>query len=48
MPYDESADGVAKVIYDSKNGKTTKTSDVLELLAKLTTHFPNRGEQIVR
>ena len=44
IPDDQSADGVAKVIYDSKDGKTTKTFDALDWLAQLTTHIPNRGE----
>ncbi len=38
IPDDESADGVAKVIYDSKDGKTTKTFDALDWPAQLTTH----------
>lgn len=48
IPCDESTDGVAKVFYDSKDGKTTKTFDALDWLAQLTTHIPNRGEQMVR
>lgn len=45
---DDSADGVAKVFYESKDGKATKTFDALDWLAQLTTHIPNRGEQMVR
>jgi hypothetical protein len=41
---DESANGVAKVIYESKGGKTSKTFDALDWLAQLTAHIPNRGE----
>ena len=49
---DASADGVAKVIYDSKNGKISKTFDApvsstgqaLDWLAQLVTHIPNKGE----
>ena len=48
IPYDESADGVAKVIYDSKDGKTSQTFDALDWIAQLTTHIPNSGEQMVR
>jgi len=48
IPDDESADGTAKVIYDSKDGKTTKTFDALDWLAQLVTHIPNKGEQMVR
>ena len=51
-----SSDGTAKVIYESKacprhrsgNGNTKETFDALEWLALLTTHIPNRGEQMVR
>ena len=35
IPGDESANGVAKVIYDSKNGKTSKTFDTLDWPALL-------------
>ncbi len=41
---DESADGTAKVIYESKDAKTSKTFDALDWLAQLVTHIPNRGE----
>ena len=44
----ESANGVAKVIYESKDGKTSKTFDALDWLAQLIAHIPNRGEQMVR
>jgi hypothetical protein len=44
---DESASGVAKVIYESKDGKTTNRFDALDWLAQLTSHIPNRGEQPV-
>ncbi len=45
---DESADGVAKVIYESKDANTSKTFDALDWLAQLVTHIPNKGEQMVR
>jgi hypothetical protein len=48
IPGDESANGVAKVIYESKDGKTSKTFNALDWLAQLTVHIPNRGEQMVR
>jgi hypothetical protein len=35
-------------VYQSKNGKTTKTFDALEWLAAMCSHVPNRGEQMVR
>ena len=40
----DSSDGVAKVIYQSKDAKTTKTFDALDWLAQLVTHIPNKGE----
>ena len=44
----DSSDGVAKVIYQSKDVKTSKTFDALDWLAQLVTHVPNKGEQMVR
>ena len=44
----DSSDGVGKVIYQSKNAKTTKTFDALDWLAQLVSHIPNKGEQMVR
>ena len=48
----DSSDGVGKVIYQSKDAKTTKTFDApvsstwqaLDWLAQLVTHIPNKGE----
>ncbi len=45
---DKSPDGIAKVIYQSKDGKTSKTFDALDWLAQLTTHIPGKNEQMVR
>jgi hypothetical protein len=45
---DESADGTAKVIYESKDAKTSKTFDALDWLAQLLTHIPKESEQMVR
>jgi hypothetical protein len=45
---DDSTDGVAKVLYESKDGKATKTFDALDWLAQLVTHIPTKGEQMVR
>jgi hypothetical protein len=39
---------VSKVIYQSKDGTSTKTFDALDWLAQLVTHIPNKGEQMVR
>ena len=43
----DSSDGLAKVIYQSKDAKTTKTFDALDWLAQLVSHIPNKGEQPV-
>ncbi|HIJ57036.1 MAG TPA: hypothetical protein HPQ03_13065 [Deltaproteobacteria bacterium] len=44
IPANDSSDG-AKVLYESKDGKTSKTFVALDWLAQLATHIPNRGEQ---
>ena len=44
----ESPDGVSRVIYESKDGKTSKTVNTLNWLAQLVIHIPNKGEQMVR
>lgn len=41
-------DGQAKVIYRSKDGRTSKTYKALDWLAQLVTHIPKKGEQMVR
>jgi hypothetical protein len=48
IPAHESSDGTAKVVYESKDGRTQKTFDALDWLALLTTHIPNKNEQMVR
>jgi hypothetical protein len=48
MPEHESSDGMGKVTHESKNGNTKRTVDALDWLALLTTHIPNRGEQMLR
>ena len=48
IPAQDSSDGVSKVIYQSKYGNTSKTFHALDWLAQLTTHIPNKGEQMVR
>jgi len=47
IPANDSSDG-AKVVYESKDGKTSKIFDALDWLAQLITHIPNKGEQMVR
>ena len=36
------------MIYQSRDGKTSKTFDALDWLAQLTTHIPGKNEQMVR
>lgn len=48
IPAGAQPDGVAKVVYESKNGKTQKNYDALDWLAQLVTHIPKIGEQMVR
>ena len=48
IPAAETKDGVARVIYQSKDGKSSKTFTALNWLAQLVTHIPNKGEQLVR
>jgi hypothetical protein len=38
----------SKVLHQSKDGKMEKTFDALEWLAAMTSHVPNKGEQMVR
>jgi hypothetical protein len=38
----------SKVVYRSKDDKKDKTFDALEWLAAMTSHVPNKGEQMVR
>ena len=45
---EDSSDRVAKLIYQSKDAKTSKTFDALDWLAQLVIHIPNKGEQMVR
>jgi hypothetical protein len=41
---DDSADGAAKVLYESKDGKVTRTFNALDWLVQLVTHIHNKGE----
>ena len=38
----------SKVVDQSKDGKPEKVFDALEWLAAMTSHVPNKGEQMVR
>ena len=42
IPAAETKDGVARVIYQSKDGKSSKTFTALNWLAQLVTHIPNK------
>jgi hypothetical protein len=48
IPAHESSDGMAKVVYKSKNGRTQKTFDALDWIALLSTHILKKNKQIVR
>ena len=48
IPAEKSADGVAKVVCTSKDGKTEQTFDALDWLARIVVHIPNKYEQLVR
>ena len=48
VPVEDSADGIAKVVYTSKDGTSRKVFTALDWLARLTTHIPGRYEQTVR
>ena len=48
VPAKDTLNSLAKVIYRSKDGRTSKTFDALDWLAQLVTHIPNKGEQMVR
>ena len=44
----DTLDGQAKVIYRSKDGRTSKTFEALDWLAHMVTHIPNKSEHMVR
>ncbi len=48
IPSNAGSCGGAKVIYRSKDGKTSKIFGALDWLAQLVNHIPNRYEQMVR
>ena len=47
VPSSEAADGLARVIYQAKDGGSSKTFPALDWLAQLVTHIPSKGEQLV-
>ena len=48
VPAEDSADGVAKVVYTSKDRKSRKVFNTLDWLACLVVHIPGRYERTVR
>ena len=48
MKCNASLEGIAKVVYTSKNGKDREVFEALDWLARLVTHIPDRYEQTVR
>ena len=44
----ELEDGKSKIIYESKRTRKKEVFEGRDFLAKLTTHIPNKGEQLVR
>ncbi len=48
MPESEAADSLARVIYQAKDGSSSKTLLALDWLAQLVSHIPGKGEQMVR
>jgi len=48
VPSSEAADGMARVIYQAKDGSSSKTFLALDWLAQLVSHIPGKGEQLVR
>ena len=45
LPAKDSRDGQARVICQSKDGRSSKTFEALDWLAQLVTHIPNKGER---
>lgn len=48
IPGQESHDGIAKVVYEGKTSRMDETFTALDWLARLVTHIPGKGEQMVR
>jgi ribosomal protein S27E len=44
----ETPGGIAKVIYTGKNSRVREQFTALDWLARLVTHIPNKGEQLIR
>ncbi len=48
IPSSAVPDGIARVIYKGKNSSIRESFTALDWLARLVTHIPNKGEQLVR
>jgi hypothetical protein len=48
IPAEKTPDGITKVIYTSKDDKSSQTLDALDWLACLVTHVPGHYEHTVR
>ena len=48
VPGDQTNDGNGKVVYTGKTSKKTQIFSALDWLARLITHIPNKGEQMVK
>lgn len=48
IPAAQTGSGVAQVVYTSKNSRVQERFTALDWLARLVTHIPNKGEQLVR
>jgi hypothetical protein len=48
IPENVSEDSVARVVYEGKTSGTNEIFTALDWLARLVTHIPNKGEQVVR
>ncbi len=48
IPAQESPDGTANVVYEGKTSRVDETFTALDWLARLVTHIPSKGEQMVR
>lgn len=48
IPGQNSSDGIAKIVYEGKTSGVKETFTALDFLARLVTHIPAKGEQMVR
>lgn len=48
IPAEHTGSGIAQVIYTGKNSRVQERFTALDWLARIVTHIPNKGEQMVR